>query len=393
MQILKLNPYLFGLMDLIFPYKHFSNTILHNITYLIDLFTKLYLAKINFKVIVDNNEFLFQLSTNATKMICYFYINQKFLIDINSNLERILTKGEKPSILFKIIPQLIKDPSKDYIAYNNYMYTTILNIIQNKKENTINKEEVLLQISKCQKNNLNLTLELDKNKESFFISRFININNESSLFGICWGLLLNFNDSFLKYIKVFCSTIERKLINLAYILNKIIEPKYIESIFNICQLMKEFSNPSSVLWQINADQFTPEPSKAYLYNKSIKIEKQIIDKVFKQEIKFNENIKADFLSCLEKAQKKLDKLTLINIKDEKERKIKEKLYETKEKLYEAKTDDCITLIVKNKLLEYICQSSEKTSLLNQEIINDITEKVNIFIGLLNKKKLVKRKIL
>ena len=391
MQILKLNPYLFELMDLIFPYKHFSNTILHNITYLIDLFTKLYLAKINFKVIVDNNEFLFQLSTNATKMICYFYINQKFLIDINSNLERILTKGEKPSILFKIIPQLIKDPSKDYIAYNNYMYTTILNIIQNKKENTINKEEVLLQISKCQKNNLNLTLELDKNKESFFISRFININNESSLFGICWGLVLNFNDSFLKYIKVFCSTIERKLINLAYILNKIIEPKYIESIFNICQLMKEFSNPSSVLWQINADQFTPEPSKAYLYNKSIKIEKQIIDKVFKQEIKFNENIKADFLSCLEKAQKKLDKLTLINIKDEKERKIKEKLYETKEKLYEAKTDDCITLIVKNTLLEYICQFSENTSLFNQEIINDITEKVNIFIGLLNQKKTCKEK--
>ena len=83
MQILKLNPYLFELMDLIFPYKHFSNTILNNITYLIDLFTKLYLAKINFKVIVDKNEFLFQLSTNATKMICYFYINQKFLIDIN----------------------------------------------------------------------------------------------------------------------------------------------------------------------------------------------------------------------------------------------------------------------------------------------------------------------
>jgi hypothetical protein len=59
LQILKLYPYLFKLMDFIFPYKHFNNTIIRNTTYLMDLFTKLYLAKINFKVIVENNEFPF----------------------------------------------------------------------------------------------------------------------------------------------------------------------------------------------------------------------------------------------------------------------------------------------------------------------------------------------
>ena len=46
-------------MDFIFPFKHFNNTIIRNTTYLMDLFTKLYLGKINFKVIVENNEFPF----------------------------------------------------------------------------------------------------------------------------------------------------------------------------------------------------------------------------------------------------------------------------------------------------------------------------------------------
>ena len=53
LQILKLNAHLFKLIDLIFPYKHFSNIPIHNVTYLINLFSKLYLAGVNFKVIAD----------------------------------------------------------------------------------------------------------------------------------------------------------------------------------------------------------------------------------------------------------------------------------------------------------------------------------------------------
>lgn len=380
LNILKFNPHLFKLMDLIFLYRHFSNNInIHNITFLINLFTKLYLAEINFKVIVDKVEFLFQSSAKPMRLICYFHISPKFLIDIHSRFERILTKGAKPSVLYKIIPQFIKDPNKDYIANNNYMYKTVLNIIEKKVEDTIDDKEILKMISDCQKDKNYTTLKLDKNQEPFYISRFINISDKSSLFGKCWGLVLNFNEMFLKCIKVFCNTIEKHLINLAVILNKIIEPMNIEPILNLCESMKEFSNSNSILWQIIAGQFKPEPSKANIYNESIKKEKAIVDNIFNQEIQFNENIKADFQNCFGEAQKEIDKLILIDVKDEKERKIKQKLQENKTKLNSVKTNDNKILIVKNQLSAYITQYSENTSLLDEEVVNDITEKVNHFI--------------
>ena len=58
--ILRHNPYLFTLMDLIFPYKEFTNTVIGKVTYLMDLFTNLYLANINFKIIIDKTQFVFQ---------------------------------------------------------------------------------------------------------------------------------------------------------------------------------------------------------------------------------------------------------------------------------------------------------------------------------------------
>ena len=374
LNILKLNPHLFKLMDLIFPYKQFANSILNNVTFLMDLFTKLYLAGINFKVTVDKNDFLFQSSKKPTRMICYF---------------NILTKGGEKTILLSILSQFIKDPNKDYLLYNYYMYTTILNIIQKKKEDTINEIEAKKLMSECLNNKTNSKPNLDKNQETFYISRFININDKTSLFGKCWGCVLNFDDIFLKYIKTFCNTIERHLINLADILNRIIEPIYIEPILNLCESMKEFSKPNSILWQISTKQFKPEPSKANIYNESIKKEKAIVDNVFSQEIQFNENIKADFQSCFGEAQKEIDKLILIDVKDEKERKIKEKLQENKTKLNNVKTKDNKILIVKNQLSAYISQYSENTNLLTEEVVNDIKEKVNHFIELSKQKEITK----
>jgi len=388
--VLKLNTHLFKVMDLIFPYRHFSNNInIHNIAFLINLFTKLYLAEINFKVIVDKKEFLFQSSDKSMRLICYFNISAKFLIDINSRFERILKKGDKSTVLYKILPQFIKDPNKDFIANNNYMYKTALTIIEKKMEDTINSKEILKLITDCQKDKNNITLKLDKSQEPFYISRFINISDKSSLFGKCWGLVLNFNEMFLKYIKVFCNTIEKHLITLADILNKIIEPMYIEPILNLCESMKEFSNSNSILWQIITGQFKPEPSKANIYNESIKKEKAIVDNVFNQEIQFNENIKADFQNCFGEAQKEIDKLILIDVKDEKERKIKQKLQENKTKLNSVKTNDNKIKIVKNQLSAYITQYSENTSLLDEEVVNDITEKVNHFIELSKQKEIIK----
>ena len=67
MNILRHNPYLFTLMDLIFLYKEFANIVIGNVTYLMDLFTNLYLANVNFKIIIDKTQFVFQL--NELKMI------------------------------------------------------------------------------------------------------------------------------------------------------------------------------------------------------------------------------------------------------------------------------------------------------------------------------------
>ena len=389
LKALELYPNFFKLIDLIFPFKHFANSAINNVTYLMDLFSKLYLSGINFKIIVDNNEFSFKPSTMTMRMNCYFHISPKYLLDINSRIERILTQNSKPTILFKIIKPLIKDPKKDYILFSYYMYLAILNIIQKKKEDTINELETKKIFSEIMNNKSNSSPKLDKNQVPFYISRFFNSSDKTSLFGKCWGCVLNFNDFFLKYIKTFCNTIEKHLINLANILNQIIEPMYIEPILNLCESMKEFCRPNSILWQISTKSFKPEPSKANLYNDSIKKEKNIADFIFNQEIQFNENIKADFQNCFSEAQKEIDKLILIDVKDEKERKIKEKLQENKTKLNSIGTKDNKILIVKNQLLAYISQYSDNTNLLTEEVVNDITEKVNHFIELSKQKEITK----
>ena len=142
LSILKINPYLFSVINLIFPYKHFSKTKINNITYIIDLITFLYLSKINFKIMLDKNLFLFQTNKNKFKMICTLVINKNFLLDINTKIERILVKGEKPKIIFKFIPQLVKDINEDYILWNYYIYLSILDIINNKKEELIDENEI-----------------------------------------------------------------------------------------------------------------------------------------------------------------------------------------------------------------------------------------------------------
>ena len=89
MNILRHNPYLFTLMDLIFPYKECANSVIGNVTYLMDLFTNLYLVNVNFKIIIDKTQFVFQ--SNELKMICVLIINHKFILDLNTSIERILT--------------------------------------------------------------------------------------------------------------------------------------------------------------------------------------------------------------------------------------------------------------------------------------------------------------
>ena len=230
MNILRHNPYLFTLMDLIFLYKEFANSVIGNVTYLMDLFTNLYLTNVNFKIIIDKTQFVFQ--SNELKMICVLVINHKFILDLNTSIERILTPKSKPTILFKIIPELIKDINKDYILWNYYTYLSILNIIKTKKEETIESNEIKKKISQYF-GKLKAKPTLIKNLESFNISRFFEPNIDSSLFGKAWGCILNFDTYFLNYIKPFCFKIEKHLINLAYILNQMIEPKYKEPILNL----------------------------------------------------------------------------------------------------------------------------------------------------------------
>ena len=177
---------------------------------------------------------------------------------------------------------------------------------------------------------------------------------------------------------------------MAYILNQIIEPKYIEPILNLCESMKEFCSKNSILWQIQINQFSPEQSKAPLYNIAIKRERSIVEEIFSQEIQFNDDIKADLTSCLEEAQKKIDELIINDEKDEKLRRMKEKLHENKNKLNNEKPTDNKILILKNQLSAYISQYSENMQIiLTEEIINDITEKVNRFIELAKHTKVVK----
>ena len=152
-------------------------------------------------------------------MICILVINQKFLLDINTSVQRTLVKGGKLKDLLKIIPSQIKNPNKDYILWNYYIYLSILEILDKKKEETIDENEALVIISKFY-GKLTEKPKLEKNNVSFHISNFFSYREKSSLFGKAWGCVFNFDKQILNYIKGFSYQIEKHLINLAYILNQ-----------------------------------------------------------------------------------------------------------------------------------------------------------------------------
>ena len=90
LELLKMNPELFTIMDFIFPFKHFYNSAIKNITYLINLITTLYLSKNNFIVTVDKKSFLFQTNKNPLKMICTLVVNNKFILAQDTEIKRTL---------------------------------------------------------------------------------------------------------------------------------------------------------------------------------------------------------------------------------------------------------------------------------------------------------------
>ena len=90
--------------------------------------------------------------------------------------------------------------------------------------------------------------------------------------------------------------------------------------------MKEFCKSNSILWQIITKQFRPEYSNVNLYNNSLKKEKDIINSIFIQEIKFCENIKEDFYKIILEAENEIDKINLISMKVESEKKKNSKKY-------------------------------------------------------------------
>ncbi len=74
----------------------------------------------------------------------------------------------------------------------------------------------------------------------------------------------------------------------------------------------------------------------------------------------------------------------------KKRRMKEKLNENKNQMNNVKPTDNKILIVKNQLSAYISQYSDNMQIiLTEEIVNDITEKLNHFIELAKHTKVVK----
>ena len=92
----------------------------------------------------------------------------------------------------------------------------------------------------------------------------------------------------------------------------------------------------------------------------------MIEAIFNQEIQFNNDIKADFTRCFGEAKKKIDELILNDIKDEKLRRIKEKLNENKNQINNMKPTENKILIVKNKLSAYISQYSDNMQIILTE---------------------------
>ena len=382
--MVKLHPNLFNLLDLIFPFRRYSKEKkINNICYLMDLFCKLFLSKINFNVIFEKSIFRYSPTNDENKITFDFYIDTKYyLIDLQSSIKRIIEKGTRPMIFFEMKQDLIKDPKKDPFFWNYYIYLVILDIIENKREySIIKKHEIEIIFKKIGKPKSKPLLQ--KNKELFEISRFFNENDNSSLFGKCFGCVFSFDENFFNYIITFVNPIERHLMNLSNALYSILAPKYIEPIINLSESMKEFASKSSILWSV--DNFNPEPSEVHLYNSSLKREKSIIDAVFSQDIQIKEEIKAEFLEYFRKAQDKIDALIINEVKDENERKIKERLKQCRNLLNNIIPSNNEILIMKNKLAEYISQFSENLQIPSEKDIEDIEIKINQFIELTNKK--------
>lgn len=72
----------------------------------------------------------------------------------------------------------------------------------------------------------------------------------------------------------------------------------------------------------------------------------------------------------------------------KRKKNKQKLQDNKAKLNSIKSKDKKILIVKNQLSAYINQYENNAKLLTEEVVNDISEKIEHFIKLSNQKESV-----
>ena len=265
-------------------------------------------------VIVDGFNFKFEFNQNPKKIECKLFI-EDFLINKGSNI-----KKENIQI-FAIYGDYIKN-KKDSLKWNYYFYSLIIKILNNKKEESINKEDINIFFKEITENKQ--PPKLNRIYEDFTISKFFDENDFCSLFGKAWCCIFTLDNSTLNYIKYFCYPIEKYLINLAQYLYSIIEPKLIEPILNLCERMKDFCSTNSILWKIHTKKFQPELSKANIYNNMIKKEKNLINLIFSQEIQINNNIKDDIINCLEEAQTEIDKLMKEEEKNQNKKKLKEK---------------------------------------------------------------------
>ena len=248
LKVLENKKELFELIDLIFPYKHFVSIKKNcNINYLIDAFTKLYFAKINFVIKVKFKNKTENLNFNFKKgtLICTFIINDNFFIDEDTSVGRQEQKAKK--IYFKlnrdVINKFIKynnDKNHELIKWNYIFYLSIVDLTKNEKSELLSEKEIkaiflkyINQISKVEKEKEKMIPKLAKNEINFNLSKFYISNTESSVFGKAWGLALISNPDFMNYVTIFSDDIERYIIKLAGELYQKIEPKFIESILRL----------------------------------------------------------------------------------------------------------------------------------------------------------------
>ena len=150
-------------MDIIFPYKHFcSFKKICNINYLIDLFTRLFFAKIDFLIkfkSTKNENFNFNFNNN--NIICTFIINNDFFIDEETSIGKKEKEG-KINIYFKITKAVIdsfhkniKDKKKnkndkdnkdhkdlETKKWNYIFYSSIIELTKNKNLEILTEKDI-----------------------------------------------------------------------------------------------------------------------------------------------------------------------------------------------------------------------------------------------------------